>query len=117
MEAGWRLVLLQPELLPEHVAGPLPEWRTTPAPGNANGLSGQTFVGNRVGSNCSGDLNQGSFLIDYTVNRHLDLYAGVTFEDQTGGLNSGFLEDNLWAVVTWHAPEVVTERLKLNSQE
>ncbi len=59
-----------------------------------------TFVGTRVGSNCSGDLNQGSFLIDYTFNRHLDLYAGVTFMEQTGGLNSGFLEDNIWEVAT-----------------
>jgi hypothetical protein len=54
----------------------------------------------RVGSNCSGDLNQGSFLVDYTFNRHLDLYAGVTFMEQTGGLNNGFLEDNIWEVAT-----------------
>jgi predicted porin len=60
-------------------------------------LTSATFVGTRVGSNCSGDFNQGSFLIDYTVNRHFDIYAGVTFTDQTGGLNSGFLEDNTWA--------------------
>ena len=51
-----------------------------------------------IGSNCSGDFNQGSFLIDYTFNRHFDVYAGVTFTDQTGGLNSGFLEDNDVAV-------------------
>jgi predicted porin len=63
-------------------------------------LRSTTFVGTRVGSNCSGDLNQGSFLIDYTFNRHLDLYAGVTFMEQTGGLNSGFLEDNIWEVAT-----------------
>ena len=56
-----------------------------------------TFVGIRIGSNCSGDFNQGSFLIDYTVNRHFDIYGGVTFADQTGGLNSGFLADNSWA--------------------
>ena len=56
-----------------------------------------TFVGTRVGSNCSGDFNQGSFLIDYTVNKHFDIYGGVTFADQTGGLNSGFLSDNSWA--------------------
>ena len=55
------------------------------------------FVGNPVGANCSGDYNQGSFLIDYTVNRHFDVYAGVTFADQTGGLNSGYLADNSWA--------------------
>jgi predicted porin len=56
-----------------------------------------TFVGIRIGSNCSGDYNQGSFLVDYTVNRHFDIYAGVTFDEQTGGLNSGFLADNSWA--------------------
>jgi hypothetical protein len=39
-------------------------------------------------------LHSGSFLIDYTVNRHFDIYAGVTVADQTGGLNSGFLTDN-----------------------
>ena len=53
-----------------------------------------TFVGNPVGGNCSGDFNQGSFLIDYTVTKHFDVYAGVSVSDQTGGLNSGFLEDN-----------------------
>ena len=30
-------------------------------------------------TNCSGDVNQGSFLIDYAFNRHFDVYAGVTF--------------------------------------
>ena len=53
-----------------------------------------TFVGTRVGSNCSGDFNQGSFLIDYTFNKHFDVYAGVSFTEQTGGLNSGFLQNN-----------------------
>ena len=57
-------------------------------------LTSRTFVGQRIGSNCSGDFNQGSFLIDYTFNRHFDVYAGVSFTEQTGGLNSGFLQDN-----------------------
>ena len=75
---------------------------TTNISNKAKGL----YVGNTTGSNCSGDFNQGSFLIDYTFNRHLDLYAGVTFTDQTGGLNggstttSGSLADNTWAVAT-----------------
>jgi len=60
-----------------------------------------TFIGTRVASNCSGDFNQGSFLIDYTVNRHFDIYAGVTFTEQTGGLNSGFLEVRSHQVVSW----------------
>jgi predicted porin len=51
----------------------------------------------RVGSNCSADYNQGSFLIDYTVNKHFDVYAGVTFDEQSGGFNNGSLSDNSWA--------------------
>ena len=62
----------------------------------AAALTSATFVGKRIGSNCSGDFNQGSFLIDYTLNRHVDLYTGVSFTEQNGGLNSGFLEDNTW---------------------
>lgn len=60
----------------------------------------KTFVGARIGANCSGDFNQGSFLIDYAFSRHLDLYGGVTFTDQTGGFNSGFLADNTVAFAT-----------------
>ena len=62
------------------------------------GIAG--FAGNRIGSNCSGDYNEGSFLVDYTFNRHFDIYGGVTFAEQTGGLNSGFLSDNSWAFAT-----------------
>jgi predicted porin len=50
---------------------------------------------------CSGDFNQGSFLIDYTVNRHFDVYAGVTFTDVNGGIvvpaPAPFATDNTWA--------------------
>ncbi len=53
-----------------------------------------TFIGNTVASNCSGDFNQGSFLIDYTFNRHFDVYAGVSFTEISGGLSSGFLQNN-----------------------
>jgi hypothetical protein len=60
----------------------------------ASALTSKTFVGIRIGSNCSADYNQGSFLIDYTVNKHFDIYAGVTFDDQTGGFNSASLADN-----------------------
>ena len=35
----------------------------------ASALSSKTFVG----SNCSADYNQGSFLVDYTVNRRFDI--------------------------------------------
>ena len=63
-------------------------------------LRSATFIGTRVGSNCSGDFNQGSFLIDYTFNRHLDVYAGVTFTEQSGGLNSGYLQNSDVAFAT-----------------
>jgi len=49
-------------------------------------------------ANCSGDFNQGSFLIDYTVNRHFDVYAGVSFTDVSGGI-----------VVPHAAPYTVTD--------
>ena len=63
-------------------------------------LTSRTFVGHRVGSNCSGDFNQGSFLIDYTFNKHLDVYAGVSFTELNGGLGSGFLQNNDTAFAT-----------------
>ncbi len=53
-----------------------------------------TFVGNTTGKNCSGDLNQASFLIDYAFNKHFDIYAGVTFSEMSGGINNGYLQDN-----------------------
>jgi hypothetical protein len=49
-------------------------------------------VGRQIALNCSGELNQGSFLIDYTFNKHFDIYAGVTMSDIGGGLPSGFLQ-------------------------
>ncbi len=53
-----------------------------------------TFIGNATGKNCSGDLNQASFLIDYAFNKHFDIYAGVTFSEESGGINSGYLQEN-----------------------
>ncbi len=50
--------------------------------------------GKQIASNCSGELNQGSFLIDYTFNKHFDIYAGVTVSEIAGGLSSGFLQTN-----------------------
>ncbi len=58
------------------------------------------FVGSTVATNCSGDLNQGSFLIDYTFNKHFDVYTGVTFSELGGGLASGFLQNNDTSVVS-----------------
>ncbi len=52
------------------------------------------YAGITTGSNCSGDLNQGSFLIDYRFNKHLDVYAGVSYSSVDDGLSSGYLNDN-----------------------
>ncbi len=30
----------------------------------------------------------GSFLVDYTFNKHFDIYAGVSFADITGGFEN-----------------------------
>src|SRR5262249_49506114 len=35
---------------------------------------------------CPGTLNTESFLVDYTFNKHFDIYAGVMFSQISGGL-------------------------------
>ncbi len=59
----------------------------------AHKLAG-TFQGNPVASNCAGDYNQGAFLVDYTFNKHFDLYGGVSYTENGGGFNSAFLQNN-----------------------
>ncbi len=61
---------------------------------------GVTAFGNTVGSNCSGDYNMVSGLVDYTFNKHFDVYAGVGFSEVSGGLASGFLNDNTTLFMT-----------------
>ena len=39
---------------------------------------------------CAGTFDQGSFVIDYIVSKHLDLYAGVTYGRVENGLASAF---------------------------
>ncbi len=48
-------------------------------------------IGRQIGSNCAGDYNQGSFLVDYVFNKYFDVYGGVSFTEISGGLSSGFL--------------------------
>ncbi len=62
--------------------------------------AGNTFVGSVTGGNCSGDLNEVSFLVDYAFNKHLDIYSGVTWSEINGGLASGFLENTNTTVAT-----------------
>ena len=56
--------------------------------------------GNPTPPNCAGALNQGSFLIDYAFNKHWDAYAGVSYMENGGGLNSAYLNDNMATFVT-----------------
>ena len=51
-------------------------------------------------ANCAGYLNQGSFLIDYAFNKHWDAYAGISYIENGGGLNSAYLNDNMATFVT-----------------
>jgi predicted porin len=41
-------------------------------------------------SNCAGNLNQGSFVVDYQFNKHLDVYAGVDYAIVANGMASTF---------------------------
>jgi len=56
-----------------------------------NGTTQRKFYGNTVGANCAGTFNQGSFLVDYIVSKNFDIYAGVSYQDLTGGMDSGYL--------------------------
>ncbi len=60
----------------------------------------KALVGNPTPPNCAGALNQGSFLIDYAFNKHWDAYAGVSYMENGGGLNSAYLNDNMATFVT-----------------
>ncbi len=51
-------------------------------------------------SNCSGDYNMVSGLVDYTFNKHFDVYAGVGYSEVSGGLASGFINDNTTLFMT-----------------
>jgi predicted porin len=44
-------------------------------------------------SNCSGDLNQASFMVDYAFNKHYDIYAGINYSKVANGFAAGYLAD------------------------
>jgi predicted porin len=66
----------------------------------ASNKANAAYLGNATASNCSGDLNQGSFLADYQFNKHLDVYGGISYSEVGGGLASGFLNTNTAVFVT-----------------
>lgn len=51
-------------------------------------------------ANCAGDINFGSFVVDYTFNKHFDVYSGVSVAEVNGGLGSGYLQTDNVNVVT-----------------
>src|ERR1700751_4652205 len=58
---------------------------------NCQQASAAVTTGKKVGANCAGTLNSASFMVDYQVNKHFDVYGGVQFSEVDGGLSSGFL--------------------------
>ncbi len=58
--------------------------------GAAPGIVTGTCSTNAHG-NCSGDTNTVSGLVDYTFNKHFDVYAGVAWSDVSNGLSNGFV--------------------------
>lgn len=74
--------------------------KNTCAAGTAGNRASASYVGNPVAGNCAGGLNQGSFLADYRFNKHVDVYAGVSYSEVGGGLSSGFLSSGIAAVVS-----------------
>jgi predicted porin len=41
-------------------------------------------------TDCAGNFDQVSFVADYALNKHLDVYTGITYGKVTNGLASGF---------------------------
>ena len=59
-----------------------------------NATSGVTQAAKvTAAGNCSGDISWGSFLVDYKFSKHFDVYSGVSVENLSGGIASGFLQN------------------------
>ncbi len=55
---------------------------------------------NKQAGNLAGSLDDGSFVVDYKFNKHLDIYTGVNYSTIDGGLASGYLANDQASVVT-----------------
>ena len=66
---------------------------TNAAPGS-NDCAAVTAANRTTAANCPGDMNMGSFLVDYPLNKHFDVYGGVNYSAIGGGLSSGFLNSS-----------------------
>jgi len=47
-------------------------------------------LGGASKTDCAGTFNQVSFVADYWLNKHMDVYAGITYGKVSNGLASGF---------------------------
>ncbi len=55
---------------------------------------------NPQASQCSGEFNQVSVLVDYTFTKHFDVYAGASWSNISGGMASGYLQNENAGVIT-----------------
>ena len=51
-------------------------------------------------ANSAGSYNDASFVADYQLTKHFDVYAGVNYSILDGGLASGYLNNNMTTVAT-----------------
>jgi predicted porin len=51
--------------------------------------AGEASCSSSLKKNCSGGIDMGSFLVDYKVNKHFDIYAGVSIAEVDGGFAAG----------------------------
>jgi hypothetical protein len=59
-------------------------------------IGGGTTAVNNIGCSaagllCAGDFYEGSAVVDYVINKHYDVYAGVNWSEVTDGLANGFV--------------------------
>ena len=71
-----------------------PSGSNTCAAVTATNRNTQAFVGFTTGNNCPGDMNMGSFLVDYPLTKHIDMYGGINYSAMSGGLTSGYLNSS-----------------------
>ena len=54
----------------------------------------------QTSANSAGSYNDASFVADYQLTKHFDVYAGVNYSMLDGGLASGYLNNNMITVAT-----------------
>ena len=54
----------------------------------------------QTSANSAGSYNDASFVADYQLTKHFDVYAGVNYSMLDGGLASGYLNNNMTTVAT-----------------